>query len=112
MEVNVRNSFLLAKCLLLGILLLVLISTTTCSEENASDYYQLLGVSKNADEKEIKKAFRKLAIQYHPDKNSDPEARTKFEKIANGIVYFFSFFCVCNGLIQIFLKDGSHIENT
>ena len=49
-----------------------------------TDYYKLLGVSKDASEKEIKKAFRKLAVQYHPDKNPDPEARKKFEKIANG----------------------------
>lgn len=48
------------------------------------DYYQVLGVPKDASEKDIKKAFRKLAVQYHPDKNSDPDARVKFEKIANG----------------------------
>ena len=48
------------------------------------DYYKMLGVSKSASERDIKKAFRKLAIQYHPDKNSDPDAREKFEKIANG----------------------------
>lgn len=44
----------------------------------------MLGVPKSASGRDIKKAFRKLAIQYHPDKNSDPEAREKFEKIANG----------------------------
>ena len=48
------------------------------------DYYKLLGVPKTASEKDIKKAFRKLAMEYHPDKNPDPEARKKFEQIANG----------------------------
>lgn len=46
------------------------------------DYYQTLGVSRNADEKEIKKAFRKLAQSYHPDKNpGDAEAERKFKEI-------------------------------
>lgn len=48
------------------------------------DYYELLGVSRDASENEIKKAFRRLAIKYHPDKNKDPDAQKKFVKIANG----------------------------
>lgn len=48
------------------------------------DYYELLGVSRDASENEIKKAFRRLAIKYHPDKNKDPDAEKKFVKIANG----------------------------
>ncbi|MBK8048183.1 MAG: DnaJ domain-containing protein [Anaerolineales bacterium] len=46
------------------------------------DYYQVLGVPRSADEKEIKKSFRKLAQQYHPDKNpGDKSAEAKFKEI-------------------------------
>ena len=46
------------------------------------DYYKILGVSKNADDKEIKKAFRKLARQYHPDVNPDDKvAEEKFKDV-------------------------------
>uniref|UniRef100_A0A0N5AWH0 DnaJ homolog subfamily B member 9 n=1 Tax=Syphacia muris TaxID=451379 RepID=A0A0N5AWH0_9BILA len=70
---------------LLAILLLIslyIIATTA-----TKDYYKILGVERTASSADIKKAFRKLALKYHPDRNKNPDSEEKFRKIAEGKVF-------------------------
>ena len=46
------------------------------------DYYEILGVPRNATKEEMKNAYRKLALQYHPDRNKSPDAEEKFKEIS------------------------------
>ncbi len=46
------------------------------------DYYRVLGITKAATDEEIKKAYRKLALRYHPDKNKAAGSEDKFKEIA------------------------------
>ncbi|MFB6357419.1 MAG: molecular chaperone DnaJ [bacterium] len=48
----------------------------------SDDYYEILGVSRDASEREIKKSFKKLAQKYHPDQSDHPDAEEKFKEIA------------------------------
>ncbi|XP_066524730.1 dnaJ homolog subfamily B member 9 [Hoplias malabaricus] len=69
---SAQSVFTLAVCILM-------ITELILAEE---DYYEVLGVPKDASERQIKKAFHKLAMKYHPDKNKSPDAEAKFRKIA------------------------------
>ena len=59
-----------------------IINNNFLSGKMGKDYYSILGISKNASDDEIKKAYRKLALKFHPDKNKSPEAEEKFKLIA------------------------------
>lgn len=67
--------------------ILCTLAAVTSVVADSKDYYSILGVDKKASQKDIKKAFRKLAVKYHPDKNQDTDkkkAEAKFVEIAKG----------------------------
>lgn len=55
------------------------------------DYYKILEVSPDASEADIKKAYKKLALKYHPDKNSEPGAAEKVTTYLHYVLFFYIF---------------------
>lgn len=51
---------------------------------NAKDYYEVLGVNRDCSEDDVRRAYKKLALKLHPDKNSAPEAAPAFQRVAKG----------------------------
>lgn len=74
-----------ALSLINGVMFLLLLTELVLAEVKKRDYYEILGVKRTAKDREIKKAFRKLAVKYHPDKNQEKGAEEKFKEMAEGM---------------------------
>eukprot|EP00095_Tigriopus_kingsejongensis_P011857 maker-scaffold180_size281610-snap-gene-0.26 protein:Tk11857 transcript:maker-scaffold180_size281610-snap-gene-0.26-mRNA-1 annotation:"-like protein subfamily c member 10" len=70
--------FIAARSVYVAVTIFLLLATTFI---RAEDYYKILGVGKEANNREIRKAFKKLALQHHPDKSKEENAQEKFLKI-------------------------------
>ena len=62
--------------------IITILLTFALSVVAAVDYYKVLNVPRTASAADIKRAYRKLSLKYHPDKNSAPDAADKFAEIA------------------------------
>lgn len=84
-----RNSRIMQKfefsLIILVMFLSVLIAGTAgLQQESTPDYYKTLELSEDCSQEDVKKAFRRLARKYHPDKCKEPDAQEKFQKIGEG----------------------------
>lgn len=61
------------------------LSFSWCRIKRCKDYYEILGVTKEASEEDLKKAYRKLALKFHPDKNHAPGATEAFKGIIHDL---------------------------
>ena len=71
-------------CSILSLLVFSYVFIWWAEASSTRSYYDILGVGKQASDRDIKKAFRKLAMKYHPDKNKAKGAEEKFREIAEG----------------------------
>ena len=62
--------------------ILVLLFASSLAFEDGDSYYKILNVQRNATKQEVKKAYHKMSLEYHPDRNKSPNARDKFSQIA------------------------------
>ena len=69
--------------------------------KKCKDYYEILGVEKDCSENDLKKAYRKLALQMHPDKNKAPGATEAFKGKAYLFIYVFQVFDPFDGLAKV-----------
>lgn len=63
---------------------ILIVGSAGLHEESTPDYYKTLGLSEDCAQDDVKKAFRRLAMKYHPDKCKEPDAEKKFQEIGEG----------------------------